>query len=78
MRKCGVKGKGPAKGDSFHLLSQHGNIPHFDADKEKLHPGKIKELLHEYGTQVSLEEAQLILEFMSHWAKIVLKQYLVK
>ena len=45
---------------------------------EKIQPEDIVAILKEHGTQVSIEEAKLILEFMSRWAKIVLTQYLGK
>jgi hypothetical protein len=43
---------------------------------EKVQPEELIAILKEHGTHVTTEEAKLILEFMSHWAEIVLTQYL--
>ena len=45
---------------------------------EDLKPEDILEILRKHGTKATLEEARIILEFMTFWAKIVLTQYLGK
>jgi len=45
---------------------------------EDLRPEDILEILRKHGTKVTLEEARIILEFMTFWVKIVLSQYLEK
>jgi len=43
---------------------------------EMLSPKEAVEILHAHGTQVSEEEAKMILEFMVNLANITLSQYL--
>lgn len=45
-------------------------------EHEKLTPEKAVEILARHGTQVTVEEAQLILDFMYILANIALNQYL--
>jgi len=45
---------------------------------EDFRPEDIQEILRKHGTKVTLEEARIILEFMTFWAKNVLTQYLEK
>ena len=43
---------------------------------EKIKAEEIRKILGEHGTVVTLEEAQVILEFMKKLAKFALEQYL--
>ena len=43
---------------------------------EKIQPEKVVEILRQKGTEVTLEEARLILEFLRKLADITVTQYL--
>lgn len=59
---------------SFYSENQSSNDPCEDA----LTAEKLVQLLERHGTIVAKTEAELILEFMSRWTKILLPQYLEK
>ncbi len=45
---------------------------------KKLNPEKVKQILKEKGVEVSIAEAELILDFMQKLANIVVADYLSK
>jgi hypothetical protein len=49
-----------------------------DPGKDPLTPEKLIELLEKHGTKVTKNEAEIILEFMLRWAKILLTPYFEK
>jgi hypothetical protein len=52
--------------------------PSSDPEKDALTAEKLVELLEKHGTKVTKSEAEIILEFMSRWAKILLTPYFEK
>lgn len=52
--------------------------PSSDPEKDALTTEKLIELLEKHGTKVTENEAEIILEFMFRWAKILLTPYLEK
>lgn len=49
-----------------------------NSSEDALTPEKLIELLEKHGTKVTKSEAEIILEFMFRWAKIILTPYFEK
>ncbi len=47
-----------------------------EKEKERFNPERVKQILKKKGTEVDLEEAQAILEFVKKIAHIAVNQYL--
>lgn len=67
--------KKPTNGQLSLNTDDPGSI---GSDRGALNPEQIVTILKGYNTDLSPEEARMIMEFMSRWAKIVLTQYLEK
>lgn len=68
-----------------HTYGQGRKASFYSDDQSSSDPGqdiltaeKIVEMLERHGTKVTKTEAEIILEFMSRWVKILLPQYLEK
>jgi hypothetical protein len=76
MRKVRSDNKGLRNRQEFYLPPLSGDFAGIDPGREIIQPQEIVQILKDYGTIVTIEEAEIILKFMWHIANLTLDTYL--
>jgi hypothetical protein len=76
MRNEGSDNKWPRNRQEFFLPPLSEDIQGFDSILKIIQPQEIMKILKDNGTIVTIEEAEIILKFMWHIAKMALDTYL--